>query len=110
MRKLLLSTLALVVIAALCGYGFWTGQRPAGHYLSDLRIELALSEGVPANHGNLLGVEPQLYPSDYQNLQRLHRKLAAYLQQARSQGLINARTIVILPEPVSYTHLTLPTN
>ena len=100
MRKLLLSALALVVIAALCGYGFWTGQRPTGHYLSDLRIELALSEGVPADHGNLLGVEPQLYPSDYQNLQRLHRKLAAYLQQARSQGLINARTIVILPEHI----------
>lgn len=100
MRKLLLSALALVVIAGLCGYGFWTKQRPVGHYLSDLRIELALSEGVPADHGNLLGVEPQLFPSDYQNLQRLHRKLAAYLEQARAQGLVNARTIVILPEHI----------
>lgn len=100
MRKLLLGALALVVIAALCGYGFWTEQRPTGHYLSDLRIELVMSEGVPADHGNLLGVEPQLYPSDYQNLQRLHRKLAAYLEQARAQGLINTRTIVILPEHI----------
>ena len=100
MRKLLLSALALVVIAALCGYGFWTGQRPTGHYLSDLRIELALSEGVPADHGNLLGVEPLLFPGDYQNLHRLHRKLAAYLEQARAQGLVNARTIVILPEHI----------
>ncbi|QBF27771.1 carbon-nitrogen hydrolase family protein [Pseudomonas tructae] len=100
MRKLLLSALALVVIAALSGYGFWTEQRPAGHYLSDLRIELALSEGVPADHGNLLGVEPQLYPGDYQSLQRLHRKLAAYLEHARAQGLVNAKTIVILPEHI----------
>lgn len=100
MRKLLLGALALVIIAALCGYGFWTGQRPSGHYLSDLRVELTLSEGVPADHGNLLGVEPQLYPGDYQNLQRLHRKLAAYLEQARAQGLINARTVVILPEHI----------
>ncbi|RZI87730.1 MAG: carbon-nitrogen hydrolase family protein, partial [Pseudomonas sp.] len=45
MRKLLASALALVMIAALCGYGFWTQQRPEGHYLSDLRIELALNQG-----------------------------------------------------------------
>jgi predicted amidohydrolase len=100
MRKLLASALALVMIAALCGYGFWTLQRPEGHYLSDLRIELALNQGVPGEHGNLLGVEPQLNPSDYQNLQRLHRKLSAYLQQARGQGLINSRTVVVLPEHI----------
>ncbi|MEG1626393.1 nitrilase-related carbon-nitrogen hydrolase [Pseudomonas sp.] len=100
MRKLLLSALALIVIAALCGYGFWTERRPTGHYLSDLRIDLVMSEGVPTEHGNLLGVEPQLFPSDYQNLQRLHRKLAAYLEQARARGLVNARTIVILPEHI----------
>ncbi|MDH0648141.1 carbon-nitrogen hydrolase family protein [Pseudomonas sp. GD03858] len=100
MRKLLVSALALVVIAALCGYGFWTLQRPEGHYLSDLRIELALNQGVPGEHGNLLGVEPLLYPGDYQNLARLHRKLSAYLEQARAQGLVNSRTVVVLPEHI----------
>lgn len=86
MRKLLAGALALVTLAALCGYGFWTLQRPEGHYPSDLRIELALNQGVPGEHGNLLGVEPLLYPGDYQNLTRLHRKLSAYLEQARAQG------------------------
>ncbi|AXM95818.1 nitrilase-related carbon-nitrogen hydrolase [Pseudomonas plecoglossicida] len=100
MRKLLTSALALVMIAALCGYGFWTQQRPEGHYLSDLRIELALNHGVPGERGNLLGIEPLLYPSDYQNLQRLHRKLAAYLEQARAEGLIGPRTVVVLPEHI----------
>ncbi|MDF0732525.1 carbon-nitrogen hydrolase family protein [Pseudomonas entomophila] len=100
MRKLLASALALVMVAALCGYGFWTQQRPEGHYLSDLRIELALNHGQPGEHGNLLGIEPLLYPSDYQSLQRLHRKLSAYLEQARGQGLINARTVVVLPEHI----------
>ncbi len=100
MRKLLAGALALVIIAGLCGYGFWTLQRPEGHYLSDLRIELALNQGVPGEHGNLLGVEPLLYPGDYQNLARLHRKLSAYLQQARDQGLVNARTVVVLPEHI----------
>ncbi|MFF7065133.1 nitrilase-related carbon-nitrogen hydrolase [Pseudomonas sp. NPDC008258] len=100
MRKLLAGALALVFLAALCGYGFWTQQRPEGHYLSDLRIELALNHGVPGEHGNLLGVEPLLFPGDYQNLQRLHRKLAAYLEQARAQGLVNTRTVVVLPEHI----------
>lgn len=100
MGKLLASALALVVIATLFGYGFWTLQRPEGHYLSDLRIELALDQGVPGGQGNLLGVEPLLYPGDYQNLERLHRKLSAYLDQARGRGLVNARTVVVLPEHI----------
>ncbi|HGM5579448.1 TPA: nitrilase-related carbon-nitrogen hydrolase [Pseudomonas putida] len=100
MRKLLASALALVMIAVLFSYGFWTQQRPEGHYLSDLRIELALNQGVPGEHGNLLGIEPLLYPSDYQNLERLHRKLSAYLEQARAQGLVNPRTVVVLPEHI----------
>lgn len=100
MRKLLAGALALVMLAALCGYGFWTMQRPEGHYLSDLRIELALNQGVPGEHGNLLGIEPVLYPGDYQNLQRLHRKLSAYLEQARAQGLVGPRTVVVLPEHI----------
>ncbi len=100
MRKLLASALLLVTLAGLCGYGFWTLQRPEGHYLSDLRIELALNQGVPGEHGNLLGIEPLLFPSDYQNLSRLHRKLSAYLEHARAQGLVNTRTVVVLPEHI----------
>ncbi|QXH53061.1 carbon-nitrogen hydrolase family protein [Pseudomonas fakonensis] len=100
MRKVLAGALSLVLIATLFGYGFWTVQRPEGHYLSDLRIELAINQGIPGEHGNLLGVEPLLYPGDYQNLTRLHRKLAAYLQQAREQGLVNPRTVVVLPEHI----------
>ncbi len=99
-RRLLLGAVALVFIAALCGYGFWTQQRPPGHYLSDLRIELALDQGVPGERGNLLGIEPVLHPVDYQNLQRLHRKLAAYLDKAKALGLVNARTVVVLPEHI----------
>ena len=100
MKKLLTTALLLVVIAALCGYAFWTQQRPQGHYLSDLRIELAVNHGQPGEQGNLLGVEPLLYPGDYQDLQRLHRKLAAYLEQARTLGLITPRTVVVLPEHI----------
>ncbi|MGY2285448.1 nitrilase-related carbon-nitrogen hydrolase [Pseudomonas gingeri] len=100
MRKLLVGTFLIALIAALTSYGVWTQQRTTGHYLSDLRIKLAVNQGVPGEHGNLLGIQPELFPSDYQSLPRLHRKLAAYLQQARNLGLLNARTVVVLPEHV----------
>ncbi len=100
MRTFFTIAIGFVLTAALVGYGFWTEQRPVGHYLSDLRIKLVVDEGQPSERGNLLGIQPELFPADYQSIQRLHRKLAAYLQQAREQGLINSRTIVVLPEHV----------
>ncbi|QIH09702.1 MULTISPECIES: carbon-nitrogen hydrolase family protein [unclassified Pseudomonas] len=100
MRKLLYITFALALIAGLTSYGVWTRDRPGAHYLSDLRIELAVDQGVPSERGNLLAIQPELFPTDYQDIERLHRKLAAYLQQARERGLVNAKTVVVLPEHI----------
>jgi predicted amidohydrolase len=100
MRTFFTIVFGLGLIVALAGYGIWTEQRPVGHYLSDLRIQLAVDEGQPSERGNMLGIQPELFPADYQSIARLHRKLAAYLQQARDQGLINSRTLVVLPEHV----------
>ncbi len=100
MVRLLFSLLSLVLLVALGAYAVWTQDRPAGHYLSDLRIKVALDEGVRADRGNLLGIQPDLYATDYQSLERLHRKLAAYLNQARDLGMIGPRTIVVLPEHI----------
>lgn len=100
MRKLLYLTFSMALIAALTTYAMWAADRPAGHYLSDLRINLAVDQGTPANRGNLLGIQPELFPTDYQSPDRLHRKLAAYLQKAQLQGLLNDKTIVVLPEHV----------
>jgi len=100
MRKFFAICLLLVSVAGLASYGLWTQQRPMGHYLSDLRIHLAINEGQPGERGNLLGIQPELFPTDYQDLGRLHRKLAAYLQQARELGLLNPKTVVVLPEHI----------
>ncbi|AJO79542.1 carbon-nitrogen hydrolase family protein [Pseudomonas sp. MRSN 12121] len=100
MRTLLYFTFSLALIAALTSYTLWTRERPIGHYLSDLRIQLAVDQGTPADNGNLLGIQPELFPTDYQSPERLHRKLAAYLQQARDQGLLNDKTVVVLPEHI----------
>lgn len=100
MRKLLYLTFSMALIAALTTYAMWAADRPVGHYLSDLRIDLAIDQGTPADRGNLLGIQPELFPTDYQSTERLHRKLAAYLQKAQEQGLLNEKTIVVLPEHV----------
>jgi predicted amidohydrolase len=100
MRTFFTFAVGFLLTAALVVYGFWTEQRPVGHYLSDLRIQVAVNEGQPGEHGNLLGIQPELFPADYQSVGRLHRKLAAYLQQAREKGLINNQTVVVLPEHI----------
>ena len=100
MRKLLVFTVTMALVAALAAYLVWTQERPVAHYLSDLRITVAVNEGQPAERGNLLGIQPELFPADYQSLERLHLKLSAYLQKAREQGLINDKTVVVLPEHV----------
>lgn len=42
MRKLLGFTLIMALVAAVSAYLVWTQERPVGHYLSDLRINLAV--------------------------------------------------------------------
>ncbi len=100
MRKVLGILTATVLVILLVSYGLWTSKRHVGHYLTDLRIQVVINDGQPADRGNLLGIQPELFPSDYSSTKRLHRKLAAYLQQARDYGLINDKTIVVLPEHV----------
>lgn len=100
MRKLLTTSLLLSAALAAGSYALWSRERPAGHYLSDLRVQVGLNEGTPAERGNLLGVQPELFSGDYRSRHRLHLKLAAYLQQARQQGLLGPRTVVVLPEHI----------
>ncbi len=100
MRKVLGSLTAAVLVILLVSYGLWTGKRHVGHYLTDLRIQLVINDGQPGERGNLLGIQPELFPSDYSSVKRLHRKLASYLVQARDHGLLNDKTIVVLPEHI----------
>lgn len=96
MRKLIF----LILVILFAGYAGWAERRPVGHYLSDLRSQVALNQGEPSERGNLLGIQPELFTQDYQNVERLRLKFHAYLEKARSEGLINARTVVVFPEHV----------
>ena len=67
LRKAFNAFILLLVIILIVSYAVWTGQRPASLYLSDLRIQLAVNEGQPADRGNLLGIQTELVPGDYQS-------------------------------------------
>ncbi|MGP0173355.1 carbon-nitrogen hydrolase family protein [Pseudomonas sp. NCHU5208] len=100
MRRLISLCLILLLLGSLGTYAYWCEQRPQVRYLSDLRSHLALNLGNPGTAGNLLGIQPELVSSDLQSLARLRLKLAAYLDQARDLGLLNPRTVVVLPEHI----------
>ncbi len=100
MRKALRYLFVILLIGLLAGYASWTQYRPESLFLSDLRSEVALNQGIPGEHGNLLGIQPELFPNDYRSPEQLRRKLAAYLDKARSEGLLNSKTVVVLPEHV----------
>ncbi|WP_252274068.1 carbon-nitrogen hydrolase family protein [Pseudomonas subflava] len=100
MLTLLRRGLLLLLAAALIAYAAWIQWRPASFFLSDLRSSLAFSQGDDRGRGNLLGIQPELYNADYRSALHLHRKLAAYLDGAQRQGLLNAKTVVVLPEHI----------
>ena len=100
MFKLLHRTFWLLVVALLIAYAAWIQWRPASHFLSDLRSSLAFSQGSDQGRGNLLGIQPELYRADYRSALHLHRKLAAYLDKAKEEGLLNPKTVVVLPEHI----------
>ncbi|VXC28874.1 Nitrilase/cyanide hydratase and apolipoprotein N-acyltransferase [Pseudomonas sp. 8Z] len=100
MQRLIIFFIAILLTGSLGAYAHWCEQRDPVRYLSDLRSHLALDQGRPSARGNLLGIQPELVTSDYQSVARLRLKLAAYLDHARDLGLLNARTVVVLPEHI----------
>lgn len=101
MSKLIKLAILIVTLGSAGGYLYWAKQRPdVGIFLTDLRSQISVNQGLPSERGNLLGIQPLLYASDYQSRDTLHLKLAAYLQKARDKGLLNSKTIVILPEHI----------
>ena len=100
MLTLLRRSLLVLLVIALIAYAAWSQWRPSSFFLSDLRSSLAFSQGQDSGRGNLLGIQPELQGADYRSALHLHRKLSAYLDQARQQGLLNPKTVVVLPEHI----------
>ena len=88
MRTLLSLLLATLLLGLAGSYLFWLRDAPPGHYLTDLRTDIAELGGPADWHGNLLTLNPALYPSDYSSPQQLSSKLDSILLQARDNALL----------------------
>lgn len=86
MRLLIALILVLTPLNGLGSYAYWCQQRPSGHYLSDLRSQVALDIGQPSPRGNLLGIQPELFAADYQSNGDLRGRL--WEQTSQAQGLV----------------------
>jgi predicted amidohydrolase len=49
---------------------------------------------------NVLGIQPHLFPHDYEDGQKLYSRLGGYLSEARRAGLMGEKTVVVFPEYV----------
>ncbi len=66
--------------------------------MTDLKLDEYLELGCKRGQGNLLGVQPCMFPQDYATQERFFAKLEGYLQAAQVRGWINPRTIAVFPE------------
>lgn len=100
--KTILSLCLLVLLlgSSLAAFLNWAEKRPAAHYLSDLRSVIDNPPAAQPASGNLLLIRPQLAPADYQSPEHLQLKIASALDDARQAGLLDANTLVALPEHI----------
>jgi predicted amidohydrolase len=100
MRRLLSYALVCTLVVVFGAYALWTDLPTDTHYLSDLRSEVALNQGQPGDKGNVLGIQPEMFSGDYHSVELLRLKLTAYLHKARDAGLLNGKTVAVLPEHI----------
>ncbi len=89
----------LLGLALLEMYRLWSrADRGLQDSPSDLCLEDVIAYGDDRGRGNLLGVQPFMFPADYASEERFLLKLDGYLEAARREGWLNERTIVVFPE------------
>lgn len=98
MKKLLLAVFALLGVA-LGAYLLWAN---AGRDLplpaSDGGFQAFTEMGGDSGRGNLVGIQPYLLPVDYSSEAAFLAKLNAYFASAKRRGVLNPKSIVVLPE------------
>lgn len=98
MKKLLLAVSALLGVA-LGAYLLWAN---AGRNLplpaSDGNFQAFTQLGADSGRGNLVGIQPYLLPVDYSSEAAFSAKLNAYFAGAKKRGVLNPKSIVVLPE------------
>lgn len=98
MKKGLLTVLLLLTVA-LAAYLVWAGSgRDLPLPASDGGFQGYAEIGQDSGRGNLVGIQPYLLPVDYSSEAAFFNKLNAYFAGAKRRGVLNPKSIVVLPE------------
>ncbi|TGL93534.1 carbon-nitrogen hydrolase [Leptospira barantonii] len=80
-------------------YSIWSHTgRSASSTTIDSRLQRIESLGRDVQKGNLLGIQPWMFPGDYSNERNFLNKIDSYLVEADREKFLNPKTIVVFPE------------
>lgn len=101
-RTVCIATLIAFALALTLGYTLWwhPNAAPKGLQPFDARVADVVVAGSDSGHGNFVGIQPWMVPSDYTNAETLSAKLDRYFAAAKAKGWFNSSTIVVLPEMI----------
>lgn len=88
-----------VLILIFAFYFVWSASgRTHSPQTADLRLQRIESVGSDTQKGNLLGIQPWMFPSDYSSETNFLKKIDSYLIRAEREKFLNPKTIVVFPE------------
>ncbi|EQA53640.1 nitrilase-related carbon-nitrogen hydrolase [Leptospira kmetyi] len=88
-----------VLLCLIILYTIWsfTGRSPSKEK-TDSRLVRMETVGRDVQKGNLLGIQPWMFPGDYSSERNFLTKIDSYLVQADREKFLNAKTIAVFPE------------
>ena len=100
----ILSRVIILLILVFCTYSIWVlvGVPKRASILATTNVskEANINIGSDSGKGNILGIQPYLTAINYSNIPTFKQSIRAYLVEARKNNLINAKTVVVLPEHI----------
>lgn len=100
----ILSRVVVLLVIVFCFYSIWVligvPERTAVLTTSSIAKDVNINIGSDLNKGNILGIQPYLTAINYANIPTFKQTIRAYLAEAKNKNLINAKTVVVLPEHI----------
>ena len=100
----ILSRVIVLMVIAFCFYSIWVliGVPSRTSILATTTIskDANINIGSDSGRGNILGIQPYLTAINYANIPTFKQSIRAYIVEAKKNNLINAKTIVVLPEHI----------
>ena len=102
MKVLIRATIVLIIV--FCVYNVWVligvPKRTNIIFNTTISEDANISFGSDIGKGNILGIQPYLTALNYANIPTFKESIRAYLVEAKKNNLINAKTVVVLPEHI----------